>query len=376
MEKSQVIISLGAGVNQISLIKEIKDNGFECIAFDRNPDAPGFEFADYYEPISSYDYKKIINYLENNNEILSRTIGVLTRSTGMPVLSAAKIAKHFGFKYMNVEIAELIVDKANLLTKLNKLGIPSPKVVVTQGEIPETINFPVFVKPSKTILSHTAMKKCYGIDELKVAVEKACEVSDNGKANIEEFLVGYDIVSIDFVENGKILHVCNIGELTRGEPDFVGLGWYTAFKEADDVVAETMRIFVEKLKIEKGFFQTAMKVSKDFKSAKIYEVHGEIGGDLTSDVFLPQCYDGYSIFRQNINFITNNRIYVPNNEVFCCLIFDELDKSYAFNGACLRSIIFDKQNKYSFIKFIKKDDFLCFMRDYMKTTRGIQYFSL
>ncbi len=353
MKQKQIIISLGAGINQVPLIKEIKKNGFECLAFDRDPSAPGFEYADLYEIISSYDYGKIIDYLERNTEILDRTVGVLTRSTGMPVLSAAKIARHFGFKYMDVEIAEIIIDKAKLLTTLNGLGIPSPKVVVSQGEAPKDIKFPVFVKPSKTILSHTAMKKCYNFDELKKAIKRACEVSDNGKVNIEEFLTGYDIVSIDFVETGKILHVCNIGELTRGEPDFVGIGWYTAFKEVENVVAETIKIFVEKLKIKHGFFQTAMKVSSDFKSAKIYEIHGEIGGDLTSDVFLPECFS-YNIFKQNIAFILNKNIELPIN----------------YNNYCVL-IINSKNLKHRFFNFNRQEK----MIEFLNSIKEVHYFN-
>jgi len=309
MKDKQIIISLGAGVNQVPLIKEIKSMGFDCLAFDRNPNAPGFEYANYYETISSYDYEEIINYLEEHNKILIRTVGLLTRSTGIPVLSAAKIAKHFGFKYMDTEIAEIIIDKSRLLTKLNEIEIPSPKTFVSQGEIPKNIEFPVFVKPSKTILSHTGMRKCYNYSELEKAVKEACLISENGEANIEEFMVGYDIVSIDFVDSGEIIHICNIGELTKGEPDFVGIGWYTPFEEAADAVAETARTFVKKLKIKQGFFQIAMKVSKDFKNAKIYEIHGEIGGDLTSDFFLPKCFK-VNIFKSHI-FLQLKLLHIP-----------------------------------------------------------------
>jgi len=40
------IIILGAGIMQIPVIKTAKQMGLNVIAVDKNPDAPGFKYAD------------------------------------------------------------------------------------------------------------------------------------------------------------------------------------------------------------------------------------------------------------------------------------------------------------------------------------------
>jgi len=335
ISQKDIIVSVGAGKNQIPLIKEIRKQGYKCLSFDRNKNAEGFLISDYYAPISSYDFRSIIEYIEKNG-FSDRLAGVLTRSTGMPVYSTAMIAKHFSLKYIDPKIAELLTDKSLLIKKLNELNIPSPKLIVSDGFVPKNIEFPVFVKPSKTIKSHAGMSLCFNELELKKAIAKAVAISDNGKANIEEYLTGYDIVSIDFVINGKIFHVCYLGELNKGKPDFIGAGWYIPSEDFTFAVKKTVHKFVEKLNIKNGFFQIATKVSKDFQHAKIYEIHGEIGGDYTSDVFIPLCFDGYNLFEENINFVLNKPLKSVELKRKCVIVFDSMRQDgyrvYCFKG--------------------------------------------
>jgi len=318
-----VIISLGAGENQVPLIEEIKRKGFKCLAFDKNKFAKGFEIADYFASISSYNYLEIIEYIENS-EYKNRLVGVLTRSTGNPVLSASYIGKHFGLKAVDLEIAKLITDKSKLIYKLNEKEVSSPKLVLSQGEIPTNIEYPAFVKPSKTNLSHKGMAVCFNDKDLSLAIEEAGKFSENGFVNVEEFLTGYDTVSIDFVIDGKVTHIATIGELTDGFPKFKGVGWFSGLSFFEKPVNITFQKFVEKFYIRNGFFQTAMKTSKDFKTSKIYEIHGEIGGDFVCDYFLPKVY-GQNIFNLNIDFVTGKSFKLsekPND--FGVLIFENV----------------------------------------------------
>lgn len=43
---NETIISLAAGKSQLPLIKSAKKMGLQVVAIDRNPSAPGFDFAD------------------------------------------------------------------------------------------------------------------------------------------------------------------------------------------------------------------------------------------------------------------------------------------------------------------------------------------
>ncbi len=341
-----ILLSLGAGENQIPLIEEIKNKGFKCLAFDKNQFAKGFEISDYFVPISSHNYTEIIEYIEKNG-FKDRVLGVLTRSTGNPVLSTAYIGKHFGLKAVDLEIAKLITDKSKLILMLNKHNIPSPKLFLSNGDIPKQVKYPVFVKPSKTNLSHKGMAVCFNDKELSLALKNAISLSENGFANVEEYLIGYDTVSIDFVINGEIVNIATIGELTKGFPHFEGVGWYFGCSDFERPVKNTFKQFVEKLNVKNGFFQTAMKTSTDFKTSKIYEIHGEIGGDFVCDYFLPKVI-GEDIFSLNIDFATNSKLNLKKREhSFGVLIFEN---AVDFNKLKQINDRFEKENGFYFLK--------------------------
>lgn len=312
-----IIISLGAGENQIPLIEKIKEKKYFCLAFDLDSNAPGKKIADKFVNISSHNFKEIIDYIEKNN-LGKKLKGVLTRSTGNPVLSACKIATKFKLTFTDEFVGELITDKFKLIETLNNLKIPSP-IIFNKEEL----KFPVFIKPSKTNKSHLNTTLCQNKSKFDKFYNYALSVSENNKVNIEEYLKGYDTVSIDFVINNKIKHICSIGELSTGIPNFKGIGWFTVFEKAEPKMEETFKIFVEKLNVKNGFFQTAMKTDLEFKSSKIYEIHGEIGGDFVSDFFIPKAFGNYDLFLENINFVTNGKVEIPKDKLNCVLIFKE-----------------------------------------------------
>lgn len=302
-------ISIGAGNAQTPLIKEIKKVGYKAISTDLDNECKGKKISDIFLNISTYEAHKTIEELKNKKMNIN---GVLTRATGEPTVTVAKIAKEFNLRALDIENATIFSNKSLLMKKLNSLNIPSPVTITVKNNSIENIkiNFPVFVKPAKTVASHTAMSLCNNNYELKKAIKDAVKVSETKEANIEEYLLGRDMVSIDFVYNKEILHIATIGELSSGEPNFDGIGWYVASNDYEKLAKQTFQIMKEKLNIQNGFLQTAMKINLDKNIAKIYEVHAEIGGDKVNDVFIPYLYD-YNIFEENINFAVNKKPKIP-----------------------------------------------------------------
>lgn len=347
-----IIVSLGAGLNQIPLIKKIKEKNYFSLAFDLDNNAPGKKIADKFVNISSHDYKKIIDYIEKKN-LEKELKGVLTRSTGNPVLSASKIAEKFNLTYTDKFIGELITDKYKLIENLNNLNIPAPLLFKK-----EQVKFPVFIKPSKTNKSHLNTKFCDNKLDFEKFYKNAKSVSENSKVNIEEYMKGYDTVSIDFVVKNEIKHICSIGELNNGKPNFKGIGWFTVFENAESKMAETFKAFVEKLNVKNGFFQTAMKTDLKFENSKIYEIHGEIGGDFVTDSFIPKTFGNYDLFLENINFVTNKEISFPNEQNYCVLIFNE---AISLENVKSLTINYEEAEGFYFFTFadsLKMEEFL------------------
>ena len=54
------IISLGAGREQVPLIRAIQAEGFKCLAFDKDIDAEGRNTADHFCNVSNRDTDEIM----------------------------------------------------------------------------------------------------------------------------------------------------------------------------------------------------------------------------------------------------------------------------------------------------------------------------
>ena len=320
------IISIAAGQGQVRLIKEIKAAGYGVIACDLNPDAEGFKYSDIVINQSTYAADKIYEELKTLNNC--KIDGILTASTGKPVVTASILAERLGVPFLDVKNAQIMTDKYLFISTLNQLKIPSPKLIDASDLDFNSIEFPVFVKPSKTIFSHANMCKCNNKEELLTGIENAKKISENGHVNVEEFLTGIDLVSIDYVFNGEIIHVVVIGELNIGEPTFEGLGWYGPIRKApEDIAIKTSRDMLRKLNVCYGFFQTAMKYNPKTQVAKIYETHTEIGGDRVNDTLLPKIFESYNVYMEMIRLATDRQPNIPSNSISnICVIFKEILK--------------------------------------------------
>ncbi|TFB09343.1 hypothetical protein E3V08_00435 [Candidatus Atribacteria bacterium MT.SAG.1] len=291
MKKKKAIISIAAGSSQQNLIHKIIKKGFSVIGVDRNPGAVGFKYCDECIIASTHDPDAIIEKL---NSLISKLdlCGIITQSSGIPVITTAKIAKYFNLPYISPDLAENITDKAKLITMLNKYGISSPKIKVLSSKNRSISNIkfdpPFFVKPSICFKTHTAMKKIEDISFLPLAIEKALEASDNECVNIEQFINGIDIGSIDWVFNKKIIHVATIQEINSGEPYFYGLGWKAPISpKLEKIVSELQKQFISELNIDNSLVQTSMRYNG--QKAYIIEVHLDLGGDGIPDILLPYC---------------------------------------------------------------------------------------
>ena len=66
----------------------------------------------------------------------------------------------------------IMTDKYLFISTLNHLNVASPKLMDANNLDLNSIAFPVFVKPSKTIYSHANMRKCHNKDELFINTNK------------------------------------------------------------------------------------------------------------------------------------------------------------------------------------------------------------
>ncbi|WP_035587203.1 ATP-grasp domain-containing protein [Hippea jasoniae] len=308
------IITIAAGKSQISLIRKIRNKGFSVICVDRNPKAEGFKFCDECIIESTHNANAVIEKLERIKNGWN-FCGIITKSSGIPVITTAKIAEYFELRYVSQDIAETVVDKGKLISKLNKIGVPAPKVKVVSKETELNIDFspPFFVKPSICFKTHTGMSKVEGYDSLLCAVEAAMSVSENRCVSIEQFIKGIDVISIDWVFENKIIHVATIEEINSGEPFFYGLGWRIPVScNCEEEIKRVQYDFISKMGINNSLVQTSMKF--DGNKAYIIEVHLDLGGDGVPDVLIPYSLN-YDIIENAINLAVGESPKAPKSLV-------------------------------------------------------------
>ena len=97
--KGKTIIVLGAGENQLPVIRECNEQNINTIVVDYNKDAPGFRYAKVKMHISTLDETKILEYAKNFS-----IDGILTTSDN-PVKIVASISQKMGFNGLSIEAA-------------------------------------------------------------------------------------------------------------------------------------------------------------------------------------------------------------------------------------------------------------------------------
>ncbi len=88
--------------------------GYAVIAVDRNPQAPGCAIAEEKICLSAYEAEPIISRLKS---LLGsyEFKGVLTRSSGPSVVSAATIAETFGLPGVKPRVSKTVVYKSDFI---------------------------------------------------------------------------------------------------------------------------------------------------------------------------------------------------------------------------------------------------------------------
>ncbi len=117
------LLVLGAGAGQLGLLAAARARGLFVIAVDRDPRAPGFQFADR-RAIVSVDDEPVVERLAE----AERVDGVIAPGADWPVGAAARIASKLGLPHpISPETAVLSASKLRQRERLAEAGIPQTR---------------------------------------------------------------------------------------------------------------------------------------------------------------------------------------------------------------------------------------------------------
>lgn len=292
--KKLAAICLAAGNSQIPVIKKAKSLGYKVIAIDQNKEAKGFSYADLKIYQSTYNAEEIIKKLEALKNKF-KLMGILNRSSGPPVITAAKICKHFNLPGVPVEHARKLLNKDKMRIFCRKKNIPSPKYKICTVDKYKSISikkFPVVIKPALSLIGKSGVSIVRSKSEIKPAAKYAIKNTINKKILIEEFINGPDLTFISFVNNGRLFPICLLEEINieNKEGRISGKGFKTHHSDNFNWMQQAQKIakkIISKFKIKCSPLSISLR--PDFKNnLKLIEVHLDIGGDSLIEGLFPK----------------------------------------------------------------------------------------
>ncbi len=291
--KDKAVICLAAGKSQTPLIIKAKSLGYKVVTIDQNRKALGFRYADYKIYISTHDSKKIIIELKKL-ETRIEFIGILNRSSGIPVITAAELSKHFNIPGVPIKSAKILLNKNKMRQGCTKHNIPSPdyKIYSVNKFSYEINKFPIVIKPALSHVGKSGVSVVYKNNTINKAVKYAERHTLNNKILIEEYLEGPDLSLVSFVENSKLFPICLLEEINyeNGDGSIFPKGYRTLKKDFFSLEKNAHKIakkIISKFKIVRSPLMISFR--RDTKNnLKIIEVHLDIGGDLLIETFFPK----------------------------------------------------------------------------------------
>ena len=295
LDKQAALICMGAGPSQVPVIEKAESLGFPVIAMDINPKAPGFSFASEALITSTHDYSNYDRLLEQYSPKYD-ILGILNRSSGPPVISAAYLSQMLNLPGISLESAATLVDKFKLRKACMRFGIPSPAFGIHSASyiaLPENLKWPVVIKPSLSLVGKSGISIAHNETELDTAIKYAAENSLSDSILLEEYLTGDDLSLVSFVEEGQLFPICILDELNGiNSSGFVfGQGFSAPSRYSGSQIEMQIHNIAQALitgfNINRSPFMVSFRLDGE-ANPKLIEVHLDMGGDLLIEHLFPK----------------------------------------------------------------------------------------
>ena len=268
------LLVLGAGPAQLGLLAAARERGLFVIALDRDPAAPGFQYADRRAIISTED--------EHGIERLAGAEGVegiIAPGIDWPVGIAARIAERLGLPHpIDGAIGSLAVSKQRQRERLAEAGVPQPtwQIVKSPDETLEQIVAKSWVVKAPDRQGQKGLTLVGSVDELPVAIARAIEESRSGVAIVEELVDGPEVTVNAFSVRGEF-HPLTVTDRLTAESAAFGVALAHVWpSEAGGQPADVARAAVDALGIKDGPTYSQLRIGPD--GPQVIEVAARLGG--------------------------------------------------------------------------------------------------
>ena len=296
-DPSGYFLSLGAGHNQVNLIKAASQLGYKVIAVDRDTKAPGFKEANLHMYCSVLQPKKILNNLQNNLNINGELMGVGCRSFGRANYSAALIAKRLALPGPEPQRLNVYRDKAKLKKLMLRLEIPTaPSYVLSRGMKKNGQNqtkwqehLPFIVRP---IAGHAkqGVQLIDRMEELQHFLNKQQSINE---FLLDKYVEGREINVIGFVKGGRFQLACITDKhVANHSSHFIELSHHYPVKIKPEVIKKICKYIqdiCDATELENSPFVAEFLLCDYDEKMPIcmIECSPEVGGEYLADWLIP-----------------------------------------------------------------------------------------
>lgn len=332
MPVDDCLICVGAGNSQIPFIKKAKEMGYCVIAIDKNPEAQGFAYADECIKISTYETQKVIMRLFPLRSKY-HFAGIIPHASGPALQTASSIAEKFFLAGLSEQIVRIATVKSNLreFCEKNGLNMARGQKVKAFEEIDSTLGFPLIVKPDFPIIGKKNVRIVSKKADLNASIRRACQSSENGCAEVERFIKGFDAVSLFLLRNGKAKILAFVDELVGINQDgmITGLGGNVPSvimgTDVENKIRKIVSQFAAHFVKTNALLLMCFRIDMVSNTPYIIEVHADLGGDLFLNLMSPKAAKNFDYFEIAIKISSNQEI--PGGK----FIFEPLCLLYNYN---------------------------------------------
>jgi biotin carboxylase len=283
------ILILAAGPMQIPAVLTAKELGLFVIAADRNPQAPGFRFADIGLPLDVVKYAALADWADYHKS--EYNISAVFAGADVAI-AAAVINQRLGLPGIPVEVAEASHNKAKMKERWLRDGVSTPasEEVGNQNEarrIAAQHGYPVMVKAVDNSASRGT--KVIGSEtELGSAVDNAMRHSTTSSCLIEQFVEGEEQSVETIMHNGEQLRAGMVDRHYGFSPYPIEVGHTNPSHLSADVQEEIFRVVghaAHSLGIANGPAKADMILTK--QGPMILEMPARLSGGFHSQYTTP-----------------------------------------------------------------------------------------
>ncbi|WP_256622115.1 ATP-grasp domain-containing protein [Methanolobus chelungpuianus] len=196
------VMILGAGINQVPIIKLAKERGFETVVVSIPGDYPGLKYADKICEIDITDKEKVLEAAAKE-----QVDGIVTDQLDFPVPTIAYVTEKLSLPGIGYDCALKFTNKYLMRNECTKLGIKNPEYyrVSTLDEAREKcldIGLPVIIKPTDSAGSR-GIYVIRNINELEDKFKHSIAFSKEDCLIVEKYIEGPEYVIAGFASNYK-----------------------------------------------------------------------------------------------------------------------------------------------------------------------------